>query len=930
MNTLDFLQSVLPERGLYVASRLINKQFRNRVCDSIEELTQTVLGYDAQGVDAYFACAAYREREVDGTKDGKTFKQVRVQRNVRALRSFWMDLDVEPGNDKKYESHEAALDGLVEFCTSTSLPIPMVVSSGGGIHIYWALTEEIQPEVWKQTAEGLKQLAEHYKFKADPACTADSARVLRPVGTYNRKVPNFIRPVEIVVASDLHDYQGFADLVRAGLGHLGLKLPEAVRRVEAPAESINQAFAVKHNFPPCSGVKVAERCQQLRVMRDTRGCIPEPYWYAGIQLLCHSIEGDELIHQWSNGHESYSVEETNRKIAQVRGQALGPTLCTTFQARNPAGCDGCLFLGKISSPAQLGTQVASAPAPIVNLEIAGKVVNVVLPAPPPPFTRGESGGLYYEDEGITHKIYEHDFFPVEMSYDEQLGYETTRWRHFLPEEGWLECVLRSSLLARPVEFESALRDNHIQPLIRNKMAMYGDAYLRKLRSDTKMRRLFKSQGWKSHDTEFVLGDKLYRRGEVSQAGFSHGATDFLKPFHTKGERDVWTTLAQVLERPGFEPHLFLLLLAFAAPLLKLGGRQGFTVNALGASGAGKSTMAAFMSSVYGHPSMSWITRDDTALARMQRLGAHNSLPAYMDEATTIPGKELRDLVYAIPTGKSRASMRADYTLRPSSEWATIFITSSNVSLGSTLRLENPNAEAELLRLFEYRFPKIADFGPLAKLIPGVLAENYGVAGPQYIQHIVEHRNEVKARLATIVEEAEQVFGMQDEERFWSQALALTLYGGRLANECGVLGFDPSHIQPWLKRESQHLRQSMAEGVLNPVQILADYYNEFVGERLVVTKLNAGLVAQGVKPMRELSSRYEKDSRTIWTSRKHIKRYLDEHHYDFNGVKDDLMARGILVRMDVNKTLGMGTDFAGGPTPCWQVNAAHDELAGRVE
>src|SRR3972149_5956629 len=95
MNTIDFLRAILPTKGLYVAARLTNKGFRNQVCDSIEELAQQVLSYDAQGVAAYHACAAYREPFVMGVKDGKEFKQTRTHKNVRALRSFWTELDVD-------------------------------------------------------------------------------------------------------------------------------------------------------------------------------------------------------------------------------------------------------------------------------------------------------------------------------------------------------------------------------------------------------------------------------------------------------------------------------------------------------------------------------------------------------------------------------------------------------------------------------------------------------------------------------------------------------------------------------------------------------------------------------------------------------------------------------------------------------------------
>src|SRR3990167_4606392 len=146
MDTTDFLRAILPTKGLYIAARLTSKGFRNQVCESIEELAQQVLNYDLQGVAAYHACAAYREPFVMGVKDGKEFKQTRTHKNVRALRSFYMDLDVKPGVTTAFESQESAIGALVTFCSGVGLPIPLVVSSGGGIHIYWTLINEILPE----------------------------------------------------------------------------------------------------------------------------------------------------------------------------------------------------------------------------------------------------------------------------------------------------------------------------------------------------------------------------------------------------------------------------------------------------------------------------------------------------------------------------------------------------------------------------------------------------------------------------------------------------------------------------------------------------------------------------------------------------------------------------------------------------------------
>ena len=931
MNTRGFLQKVLPGSGLYVIARITSKGVRHQVCETIDEAAAYVAQFDASGVPTYFALAAYREREVATTKtDGTVWRQVRTHSNVRALKDYWCDLDVKPGNPAAFESQEHALTSLIEFCQKTGLPTPLIVSSGTGLQVHWCLTEEVIPEAWKPTADGLKALCVAHKFQADAACTSDRARILRPIGTWNRKDAAAPKPVELIFDAEPIAHSFFAGRVSAAAKRAGVQVVDSVRTTVAGTEGVNQSFAVQRDFPPCSALKVADRCAQLAKVRDTKGVVAEPHWYAAIQLMTHATEGDVLIHQWSAGHPQYSARETDAKIAQVRGQQLGPTLCTTFSDRNPGGCDGCPFKGKISSPAQLGTYVQAAPTPVVEIEVSGKVVEVTLPPVPLPFTRGEKGGIYIEEDGITHKIYEYDCFPTELAYDEQLGYETMRIRHWLPHEGWRECVLRSSLLTSPKDFETALRDQHIKPLIRNKMAMYHDSYIRKIQESNKMRKLFKAQGWKTDDTEFVLGDRLYRKDECVQAGFSHGAKGFLEHIVSRGDLALWRAATCVFDAPGLEAHAFMLLTAFAAPLLKLAGRDGFTVAALGESGAGKSTMGKFLASVYGHPDQTWIKRDDTPLARMQRIGAYYSLPVYMDEATTIAPKDLRGLVYTISTGKGKDSMRTDYTLREGVEWATILVTSTNDSLQSKLQLEKANAEAESMRLFEFAFPRVPAFAEVAGLIHATIDANYGVAGPAYIQYLVKHRDRVKSELVAAMEETQAAFGMDPKERFWSQAIAFTLYGGRLAREAGLIDFDAERLRPWLLRETQRMRGLLVESAVGCVAVLADYLNEHVGERLVVTSVNKQFAGVVQKNIRELSSRYETDTKLLWVTRKHIKTYLDTHHFDYGRTRDELYAMGILLDPGCKKVLGAGTDQTGGQTMCWLLKMDHPALVGAVQ
>lgn len=394
-DALAFLRRILPETGYYVAARPAGNGFKHTVCASLEELAARVLADDAQGKTSYHACAAYRERSVDSApdKDGRTHKQVRVHANVRALKAFFMDLDVDPGNPAKYDSQEAALDALVDFCAATSLPIPMVISSGRGLHCYVPLQEkEVATDAWRQTATALKALAAKLGFKADPACTSDPARVLRTVGTFNRKDPANPRPVELVADAPNIAYDEFHERVMAALQQHGVTPPKPARPYDA-TKRLNETFGIEQDFPPFSAEKVADRCRQLAQMRDTRGCISEPHWFAAIQLMCHAVEGDEQVHSWSKGYAGYSRDETDRKIQQIRSQAIGPTLCSTFEGRSPGGCAGCPFKDKISTPAQLGrVELENLPPPTRAVSPPASVAGSIAPATASPLPSLEARG----------------------------------------------------------------------------------------------------------------------------------------------------------------------------------------------------------------------------------------------------------------------------------------------------------------------------------------------------------------------------------------------------------------------------------------------------------------------------------------------------------------------------------------------------------
>ena len=90
-----------------------------------------------------------------------------------------------------------------------------MVNSGRGVHVYWPLTEAVSAEQWLDAAERLKQACADNGLLADPAVTADVARILRVPNTNNYKDDNplpvmlyGVEPIKPVVLSEFIDKLG--------------------------------------------------------------------------------------------------------------------------------------------------------------------------------------------------------------------------------------------------------------------------------------------------------------------------------------------------------------------------------------------------------------------------------------------------------------------------------------------------------------------------------------------------------------------------------------------------------------------------------------------------------------------------------------------------------------------------------------------------
>jgi len=956
LQTFEFLKAILPEDAWYFVATPSpsGKGFAHTACSSIEELAHRIAHLEANTVqNIYFATSGYREEFVDrpvqdhvngGTK---IKRQYRIKENVKLVKAFWLDLDVgvaEPGKAAKYPDQRAAILALAEFLKQTKLPMPMVVSSGYGVHVYWPLTNSVLPGQWRATALQLKELTVGLGMLADSTRTADEASVLRPVGTSNRKVKEGVAAAVPVFC--ITPREGLPVPTDYGLFHAAILSALKTNKLEPVDTDKSKTMKVNPEdmivpvggFQKVSAIKVADRCQQIKLFRETGG-ISEPHWYRALQIMPHTIEGEKLAHQWSAVHKEYTEAGTESKLAQIRG--MGPTLCSTFDTANPDGCKNCPFAGKISTPLQLGMIVEDAPAPKVKEIVDGEEREIELPNPPWPFKRGsgEQPGLYVEiDQGVPVRFYAYDLYPYVIVNDEGKREGSVGMRHWLPREGWRDFNVRLELIESPREFLGKMRNNFVNPENGKYMVAYMDAYLRELQDKIKIKQLHTKMGWLP-DHSFLIGTKMFTAKGTFPAGLSSTvSTKIVNSYHAKGTAEAWADALRKFDQPGLEAHLFSILIGYGAPLFKLTGHGGAIAAMLGETNAGKTLAARAMASIYGNFDPFKAGKSDTFNARIERLGMLSNLPVYLDETTNIKAEDVSELMYQISQGVGRTRLRSDSTVREAAEWSTIVLTSGNRSMVGRLMEAKVDPEAELVRLFEYEVPKLKWFEKDMPAIYDVLDVNYGHSGEKYIKYLVQLGEEdTKVRVREMGENFSKAVGFDGKERFWYALVACVLYGLWLADASGALKLADvnatyQRLWKWCVEQVMRQRTTVTDNKLTSVEALSMFLNAHLADRLVVLENKTGLGDVAVlKPPAahgKLLVEFNQSTGMINIDQNAIRNWFTKNQLNAHQIKQDLLNEKIMLdhgARDYKVTLGRGTQFKGGQTRVWQINAKHPKL-----
>lgn len=955
MDTRQFFALVWPSAGPYLLAIPIawkdkdtgeqRKGFRHFPHDTIDAATQHAhaLANDIDAPqDVYFALGSVKEVRN---------KHVRKADNIAELRAFWMDLDVDPNDPKRYPTARAAGEALRDFCKAMQLPMPMVTSSGGGLHVYWPLTDSIDGDKWAHYANLLKLLAKSWGLKQDPTRTADRCSVLRPAGTYNWKTGT-PRPVKVIAVGTATDTEQLLKLLAHLSQTFNVNAPAPTPRVSINVDSsiatgalaANQQLLDSLNLggPPSDAKQTVARCAQLRWQAQNQMQVSEPQWYDMVGCLRHCARGDDAVHRMSKQHPDYTEQRTDDKIAQHVAGNYGPTLCTTFEDHNAGGCDGCPHKGKIKSPIQLGKMMPAAPAPVLTL-IQGQAPTA-LPPVPYPFKRVVNSNnqqtqivmASFDKDGTPDEdelIYEYDLFPSQITFDERENHYTVTVSRFLPKDGWAEFDFPIGKLYDRKNLATTLGNIGVVPDLAKVeyLVQYMIAYIRDLQKQTAAATVYAQLGWRKDRRTFVLPNRLMTVAGAQPITTNPNVERALSWEEPRGDIDVWKQVAAVFERPDMEAHQFGLGVGFAAPLLHFTNFSGVIVSMVGPAGCGKSSVAEVANSIWGHRKMGWAdAKNDTRLSFYNVLGVLQHLPATYDEITNLDPETMSDLCYAISKGQGRRRLNSDGTAKDNhGTWQTMMLTTSNASLHSKLALAKADATAESVRVFEYRVPPNTMRKAEADAAFSLLNDHFGLAGPLYMQYVLSNMDLVGARVAKWVADIDAAAQVTSGERFWSAAAGCVLAGFECTNACGLTQVDLPRLAKFATNAIGKMRTIVAESSRTPTGILADFLSANIRNTLVISKQpeDGKLTLVAREPQGELRVRYDAWAEKLYVDRAHFRKFVAERMMDPAQVCADLKNNGVLLDDKVRGVLGKGTSFKSAQTYLLCLNTAHPELGG---
>jgi hypothetical protein len=883
----EFLSLVLPPTGQYCVVGLgADKKPKQVFVESIDEVSDYADAMVHKGYDAYFALANFQSDE------GRTVA------NAKELNSFFIDIDC--GANKAYADQTEGIQALQKFLASTDFTKPtVVVNSGRGLHAYWVLEQPITREEWKPIAERFKALCQEHKFEADPAVTADVARILRIPETLNFKDPDNPLPTKVLKAGKRVSLSAFSEkLPVIDLLDIPGKKP-FIRQMDPMTLALMGNYQSKFKTILIKSIN-GEGCEQIANAFRNQDLLEEPLWRAALSIANACVDGSVGIHKISEQHPEYSANRTIKKANETKG----PYTCATFKTLNPSACEGCTL--KVTSPIQIGREIVEA-AEEDNVvtqveEVTKEEITYNIPTYPFPYFRGKVGGVYRradpnKEDDKDELIYPYDMYVVKRIHDPDDG-ETLLLRLHLPKDGVREFILPLTSALSKEKFINAVAQQGVAILGKRQdlLMSYVTRWVEELQAMGKSEIARKQFGWLEDNSAFIIGDReICADGRVLYSPPTSVTVPIIPAMKSRGDFHTWRDIINAYGRPNMEQRAFALFMGFGGPLMKFVGEgmlDGFLLNLVSQKGgSGKTTLLHAINSIYGSPKPLLLSYKDTHNHRMQRMGTMQSLTPTIDELTNLEPKSMSSLVYDITSGKgkNRMSAKANVERTNVTTWQIPVVSSSNRRVKDALLTTKSFPEPELLRILEDEILPDPDNDPTwSKAHFGRLMSNYGHAIDPFIKYVATNLPTVIELLGRVNRKLDRAANITNTERFWSAGIAIDLTGGIIAHNLGLHNIPIEPVFQHAINLVNNTRSKNNEEFSHVADYLGGFLQRHYQDILVIngkTHSRTGLEQAPIRePRGKVVVRYEPDTKLLFVVNKE---WRDDCAKSFIGYEDTL-------------------------------------------
>ena len=876
METAEFLRGVLGSNGSYCvfAARAKDNIRIQKFYNTVEEVEQAAHKYNNDGLDVYFALSTFKE------------PTNRKGDNAQELKALFLDLDCGPS--KEYATQQLAVAALRNFCKDLSLPKPTMVNSGRGVHVYWPLAEAISAEEWLEAAERLKKTCDTKGLLADPAVTADVARILRIPKTNNYKsesplpvsllgvsalepvcLSTFMQKLDVVTKTTTNDvdtlFQNTLPDEKQIIEMLSFLDPEDREEWVSVGHSLK---ATSEDFLPI-------------FLRFSEGafCEKKPANYKG---------DEDVVKAW----ESFSPSRTNfgSLVNRARAKGFENRLAFRFKEADNNECD--------------------------------------IPTFPKPYFRGAMGGVFLRSSNVDgdieeEQIYHHDIYITRRLHDEELG-ETLVFRLHLPRDGIRQFTVPLTHVTSREEFRKSMAREGVTAWGKNldKLMAYTTKWVDELQHTSTASEAHRQFGWVDEDMEsFVLGERLVEGDKITYNPPSSKTAGFMDSFEPKGSEEKNIELLNFYDREGFEMHQYVVGVGFGSPLMALTGLNSMAVHLFGGTGVGKTTAQYAAMSLWGNPELLSLQKSDTHNSRMNRGEVMHSLPLISDEMTNVTSSEMSEYVYQVSGGrqKNRLSANGNEERVRGKPWKLLALSSGNTSAWEILSRDKATPKAEMQRLFEIKVLKLISGAEDTRITADLhedIQVNYGWIGPKYIQWVINNKEEARKVVQSIKTKLDEAAGLGPENRFWSNGNAVIIAGLMIAKKLGFVNYDVGKVYKWVVKELIRRNTFVNDIGASVDDTLGNYISENYNNILKIESTEDlrgrhdngldQLVPVTAVPRGQLVARYEPDTKELFLRIKPFKDWCTDQQINYASLVDDLKQKKNARR--VKKRLTKGTDF----------------------